>query len=413
MDPMMKLDHALFIFTQEYPYGKGETFIENELIELSPQFDTIYLFPLKKTSVARQIPIANANVVTLFENECNNKWGMLLSNFFVFTGILVNEWKALGFSKFSSSFSSLKSILLLNLHRAKVLNQYIQSGNIKQVSYYSFWTDDWATILSILTLRKQIVGFVSRVHGYDLYEYRWPSKLIPFRNFQLKQVSKIIAASKDGLNYLKKHYPVYENKFFLQHLNVFDKGLNPFDSNDSEFTIVSCSNIISLKRVHLIPELLKENDLKIRWIHFGDGDKVLEQQLKEDIAKLPTNISVELRGYISNPDLIRFYQTNKVNLFIHLSETEGGVPLVLQEVASFGIPMLATDVGGIPEIVNEETGILIPANFSKAEAAEKIKTFASSPLNTPSFRANVKSYWDRFFNAKENSIKLYNLLVQK
>ncbi len=414
MDPVKKREmdknaSCLYLFTNEYPYGTGETFIENELIALASKFQSIYLFPLTKNGVPRPLPAESIQVVSLFEDNTMNKREVLLKNHLLICKILFFElWKVKSVTAFFKSFRLLNSILLINIHRAEVLQQFIQSLSSKKNAYYSFWTDDWAIVLSILTKKKYIDGFVSRVHGYDLYEERWPNNIIPFRNFQLKNVSKIITASKDGLKYLRTHYSQYTHKFFLKHLNVSDNGSNPF-IEDSEFTIVSCANISDLKRVHLIPPLLKQLTFSTRWIHFGTGEGL--DALKSEIKSLPNNITVELRGHVKNEELIRFYQQQKVNLFIHLSETEGGVPLVLQEAASFGIPLLATDTGGIPEIVTKETGILIPINFNNEDVVKHIIAFASPSFNALAFRIGVKAYWNEYFNAQFNKDKIYDLLI--
>jgi glycosyltransferase involved in cell wall biosynthesis len=268
--------------------------------------------------------------------------------------------------------------------------------------------DDWATILSILKTTNKISSFVGRVHGYDLYESRWSNGMIPFRRFQLKNVHRIIAASKDGYNYLKENYPSGQGKFFLKHLNVFDRGTNPFYEQE-EIVVVSCSNVIPLKRVHLIPSLLKHLQQKIKWIHFGEGSEF--SKLQQQIKLLPENISVELRKHVTNQELIHFYQTQQVNVFLHLSETEGGVPLVLQEAASFGIPLMATAAGGIPEIVTNETGILIPVEFDEKMVLDQMKTLLSPAFNNQEFRNGVKAFWNRNFNAAHTNKGLVNLIL--
>jgi len=61
---------------------------------------------------------------------------------------------------------------------------------------------------------------------------------------------------------------------------------------------------------------------------------------------------------------------------------------------------LATDVGGVREVVTPETGILIPANFDPKEVAGKISAFKSSGQNTISFRTGVREYWKRNFESE-------------
>ena len=50
----------------------------------------------------------------------------------------------------------------------------------------------------------------------------------------------------------------------------------------------------------------------------------------------------------------------------------------MMEAQSFGIPIMSTDVGGCNEICNENTGFLIPKDFTAIDAANKIQEFKNS-----------------------------------
>lgn len=49
-----------------------------------------------------------------------------------------------------------------------------------------------------------------------------------------------------------------------------------------------------------------------------------------------------------------------------------GIPVSIMEAISFGIPIIATNVGGNAEIVNDETGVLIPVNIDQAAFNETV-----------------------------------------
>ena len=76
--------------------------------------------------------------------------------------------------------------------------------------------------------------------------------------------------------------------------------------------------------------------------------------IKSSTENLEENISVKLLGKVNNNDILNFYSITPVNLFINLSESEG-IPVSIMEAISFSIPIIATDVGGVSEIVTEET----------------------------------------------------------
>ena len=58
-----------------------------------------------------------------------------------------------------------------------------------------------------------------------------------------------------------------------------------------------------------------------------------------------------------------------------MSETEG-VPVSIMEAFSVGIPALATDVGGVAELVNGQNGALLSADATIGEIAQKIEYFS-------------------------------------
>ena len=65
--------------------------------------------------------------------------------------------------------------------------------------------------------------------------------------------------------------------------------------------------------------------------------------------KLPiVGITYDLKSEILNEEVIRFYQQNHVDLFLLTSEYEG-IPVAIMEAMAAGIPVMATNAGGIAE----------------------------------------------------------------
>lgn len=63
---------------------------------------------------------------------------------------------------------------------------------------------------------------------------------------------------------------------------------------------------------------------------------------------------------------------NDFDLFVNMSLSEG-IPVSIMEAISFGIPIIATNVGGNAEIVNDETGVLIPVNIDQAALMKQFR----------------------------------------
>src|SRR5690606_30139946 len=74
----------------------------------------------------------------------------------------------------------------------------------------------------------------------------------------------------------------------INRLGVYDNGLGP-SLVDDKIRIVSCSNLIPLKRPNLIVKALDNlQHVEVEWIHFGDGP--LLSELKRSTRKLRENI---------------------------------------------------------------------------------------------------------------------------
>lgn len=401
MEVQIENKQVLFLFTVTYPYGTGETFIGNELQYLLTRFQKIVIFPLQAEGMARELP-AGCEVADLFSGWQFSGFRTLTKHALLFSRIYLSEFFL---EKRKKSFfrlrKELRSHLLQCIARSEKLGTYLQNQKSDpHIVYYSFWFNDWATVLSILKKKNMISNYFTRVHGYDLFHERRKEQILPFRNFQLRMVKKIGAVSESSASYLKKNYPQYADKVFVSYLGVYDCGENNW-THTNEYTIVSCSNIIPIKRVELICSALKHTKHKIHWFHFGDG--VLSNQLAEQVKKLPDGIKVTIAGRVTSAALMDFYRNTPVHLFVHASESEGGVPVAIQEAISFGIPVIAYAVGGVPEIVNEQTGVLIPmVNSSPEILATRIDDFLHSEKNSPVFRKNIRVYWNRFFSANQN-----------
>jgi glycosyltransferase involved in cell wall biosynthesis len=85
----------------------------------------------------------------------------------------------------------------------------------------------------------------------------------------------------------------------------------------------------------------------------------------------------------------------------------------IQEAISFGIPIIATNVGGIHEIVNNRTGILIEKNFDSKKVAEQIEVFITSNKNQEEFRNGVRNFWKENFDAEKVYTEFYKILTEE
>ena len=78
------------------------------------------------------------------------------------------------------------------------------------------------------------------------------------------------------------------------------------------------------------------------------------------IRQLGIENNFRLTGFVKDEDLPFYY--NAADFFVLPSKSGEGLPLVALEAMACGLPVIATNVGGISEILMEDYGKLVPSN---------------------------------------------------
>jgi glycosyltransferase involved in cell wall biosynthesis len=109
---------------------------------------------------------------------------------------------------------------------------------------------------------------------------------------------------------------------------------------------------------------------------------------------------------------MEFYRNTPVHLFISTSRSEG-VPVSMMEALSFGIPVMATAVGGVPELVSNHVGHLLKINPLPQEVAQAISNFISlPPAEQYVKRQAARTVWEHNWSASTNYPSFCNTLIQ-
>ena len=113
----------------------------------------------------------------------------------------------------------------------------------------------------------------------------------------------------------------------------------------------------------------------------------------------PENLKVYLEDESVLP--MEIYRATPVDIFAHVSASEG-LPFVIMEALSCGIPVLATDVGGISEVVDSSTGRLIPSVIDAEELAGHLWAALNNPSLQSEQKRQAKSKWMQSVNTAIN-----------
>ena len=210
-----------------------------------------------------------------------------------------------------------------------------------RVVAYSYWCDDTALACAMEKEKSNRITAISRIHRWDIYFEESKVNYLPFRTFISEQLDKIAAISSEGIEYATTRWKVDRNIFSLCQLGI-NNQTGIVWANQSILRIVSCSNIVPVKRLDLLIEALKNmGEVKLEWFHFGDGSE--RMRIEEKIDGLPKTISVFMMGRIPNKEIYENYKNLRPDIFINVSSSEG-IPVSIMEALSFGIPVIATIV---------------------------------------------------------------------
>jgi len=395
-------DKNLILFTSEYPFGSTYAFIEADLEYLLQRFNKIYIIPWDRGNGFRKTP-NNIEVVTEFLDKYDRNMVLKLYKWDIIK--ILSQELFVG-NLFNPEVNHQISLLFRILDRSHRIKKWIEKEGLRDSLFYTYWLNDWGTVLSILKSQHSIDKYYSRAHGYDLYEDRSKYGFIPFRRLQLHCVDKVFLVSDDGYNYLVKKYPQYAQKFIVSKLGTKDFGINKIKSGNS-VVLLSIGAINHTKRIDLIVEILKKVHIDICWIHYGDGP--LMEEVVSKAKNLASNITCQFMGDVSHLDIMNYLQKKPIDLLVNVSASEG-IPVSIMEAISFGIPVFATDVGGIREIVNDKTGKLFEKDFDKEFFAENINNFKKSIYASDEFRKGVRNFWKKNFYAQKNYMQFVNQL---
>jgi glycosyltransferase involved in cell wall biosynthesis len=407
---VLKQKGDLVLLTNHYPFGSGEAFLETEVPYLVRHFNRVIIITKNITDELRaNQPELRCYRVSAVGNVTKFVLALptLISNLplaFSFTKTEVSSLRRRKKKVTISIFRKMMHDLLKAIERARHINAIIRKETKeKDIFLYSYWLDSTALATIFSRDRSRRVIRISRAHGGDLYEYRHPDHYLSFRPVLINNLDAIFTISDNGNQYLRERADGnIGEKIKTSRLGVKSQTKTPAKLAPP-YTIVSCSFLLPVKRIDLLIRSLALSNLQIRWIHIGDGPLINElKALAEQLLGNTTNIRWAIKGRMSNQELLNFYRTEVVHLFINCSESEG-IPVTIMEAQSYGIPVIAPAVGGVPEIVSSENGRLIEKDSPAPLIERVIKDVLTLPEEEyQALRDQSYQTWATHYNADRN-----------
>lgn len=407
----------LIVFVSNYPFGQGEPFFHDELKYLSKKFESI-LIVRKSSDESEEL----YNVKDLNNIEVVSIPMVKQLKFNCYLNLLKYIFQT--FQSEKSRLNSLKKIkfylgfLCKSIYYKSSLKKHLKLD--KNDLLYTYWLDDLTLGLLFLKQEQKLSNkIVSRCHGWDVYEYRHELNYLPLRSYLFNNLDLIATISEDALNYVKKTYSIVNlNNILCFRLGVDDLSNKMVTSKidiQKEITILTFSTFSKVKNLELFIDALELiNDLKIIWYHIGDGlfKNSYESYIYDLIVKKienKDNIKINLLGFLNQDQITYFLNNTHVDLMLNTSHYEG-IPVTIMQAMSSGIPVIAPDVGGIKEIVNNKNGVLLKSKPNVKEVCDSILGFSDLlPNEIHTMRLESKAT----FKMKYNSTVNYNNFSDK
>lgn len=358
--------------TAQLPYGKGEQFIIPEIIGLVNQDHYVKVFPIRPE---KNLGKGEGQKIIADYTDCTSIYNIKV--------LLISLWQILLHPikfiflmyKIFAYSNGIKKILknLVIIPKAFYIAHICKKEKIEHI--HAHWASTSATAGYIVSYVTNISwSFTS--HRWDIYENNMISEKFRTAKF-VRVINK--KGYKDILKYTRDEDA---DKCHIIHVGIDvdnDKIEKVYKEKD-EFNIAVPANLLEVKGHKYLIEaiaMLKFKGISIKCYFYGDG------QLKEELGKMIKELKVEdeakLFGSIAHNELLNLYKTGFISAVIlpSINTDKGeheGIPVSLMEAMANKVPVISTNTGGIPELLESNCGIIVEEKNPKqlAEAIQKL-----------------------------------------
>lgn len=212
------------------------------------------------------------------------------------------------------------------------------------------------------------------------------------------KADKILSVNKFNITW-ELMYGAQEDKIEITYNGVDHEKFIPREKPahlEGLPTVVAAARIFELKDVLTMIRscaVVREQIPNVQYLVYGDKNAVPEYTKKcEDLIKeLKLEKNFFLKGYHSQPHLI--FSEGDISILTSISE---GFPFTVLESMSCGVPVVATDVGGVAEAIDENSGFVCKPRDPKAIGEKVIKLLSDKELRDSMSRNGRQRVIDNF-----------------
>ncbi|MGC9019435.1 MAG: glycosyltransferase [Candidatus Bipolaricaulaceae bacterium] len=392
--------------TAHAPFGRGETFVLEEMLAVAELGVELLIVPRNPPKEVFHDPGRQLLDRTV--------WLPLFSAgiFLAFLKAVILKprlWKVL-----TNIFrhSRTPKILVKNLAiapKAVFIADLLRQAKVQHI--HAHWGSTTATMAWIAS---ELTGI-----PWSMTLHRWDITEDNLLKLKVERAAFVRCISEDGQReVLRIVGDQYQHKVKVLHMGVRLPDTPPAQLRPPRpaFVVACPANLVRVKGHRFLIEacaLLRERDVhNFKCLIIGDGP--LDEELRQRSKALGLNDVVQFLGRLSHRELIQMYGRGEVDVVVLPSiVTENGekegIPVALMEAMAYGIPVISTETGGIPELLGGGAGLLVPPGSSQALAEAIVKIMRDESLRTQLARSG-RAKVETDFNLKLNTEKLLELM---
>lgn len=191
----------------------------------------------------------------------------------------------------------------------------------------------------------------------------------------LDKYDAVIGLSKGWADYFAETFGIRDKTFYVN--NIVLPGQQPLNLKyDGTERFLFLGEICDSKGLFDILHAMAQSDLKNMSLHVGGNGEV--ERFKREVAKLGLTDRVFFHGWVTGEKKEMLLRHSNVMILPSYNE---GMPITILEAMAWGKGIIASPVGGIPELIeNNENGFLVNPGNTEEIAAAMNKYIADSKL---------------------------------
>lgn len=378
-----------------------EYFILNEILSLEKQGVNLLVLSIRKPKssiFASGLDSLKASV--LYANDFHSYF--LILHWFTILKKISNHSKFPFFSW--SFFRQLKNISL-----ALSVEKQLKNYNITHVhAHFAFIATDVGYILS----RLLNVNFSFTAHAQDIYLNQ--KRIIG----KIESATFVVTCTHYNLRYLNQLTKNRFNEKIYQIYHGIPEERNGFlqenkTVNLTNVRVLTVARLVEKKGITYLLraiKLLLDRGIKVSCEIIGDGP--LKKELVNFVNKANINSYITFKGTKTRSEVLQAMRVSDVFILPSITASNGdmdGLPNVLLEAMTVGVPVISTNISAVPELVEDNiTGIMVSEKDEKA-IADAILKLIDDPALYQSILINAKNKVTQGFNVNVSTKKMIDL----